>query len=169
MGVGDLLELLERAEPDHRYIDNFLSDDPVVWGADVPWRIDSDYVVEVPVERVLFMEDNLWNLDHAAALKEVMDASGSPGFRLPAARLYRIDADRVASAQRYYDEGELEYQRGMVEPWDDDDEGGFYVHLLDGNHRALAAMAAGEPSIFVTVGPNYREDVLEDEWVRPGA
>ena len=122
-------------------------------------------MVEVPVENVLFMEGNIWNMGHAAALKDLIERGERPTFQLPAARLYRIDADLVATTQRMHAEDDLSYEYSMEEPWADRDAGTFYVQLLDGNNRALAAMAAGEPTIYVTVGPNYRDDVHEDEWV----
>ena len=165
-GIELLLDALDQSEPDFQYVDAYESSGPVVVGRRVGWRLDSDYIVEVPVERVLFMEGNIWNLPHAAALKELIDTGEAAPFRVPAARLYRIDKSRVSDTQAHYEEGDLEYQWGMDEPWDEDDEGAFFVQLVDGNHRALAAMGAGEPTLFVTVGPNFRADVHEDEWVR---
>jgi hypothetical protein len=104
-------------------------------------------------------------MPHAAALLDEA-ANRDVVFEVPAARFYRIDADDVARTSRYEEEDELSYQVGMEKPWDEyDDEGTFYVQLVDGNHRAAAAMLMGEEVIPVTVGENYREDVLEEEWV----
>lgn len=169
-GVSDLLEQLEHTEADDRFIDPAElepSGEPVYRGSRVNWRSQSGYVVEVPVEKIAFMEGNIWNLSHAAALKERIERGDRPELLVPAARLYRIDADDVERTQRWDEEGELAYQMSMIEPWSDRDAGTFHVQLLDGNHRALAAMAVGEPTVFVTVGENYREDVLEHEWASP--
>lgn len=165
-GVDGLIAAMRDAEPNYAHA---LAGDPHVpafVGDRVRWLKDSSYVVEVPVEKVLFMEGNIWNFNHAAALKEMIKSGERPTFGLPAARFYRIDKSTVKATQREYKEDELSYQRGMEEPWDDEDAGTFYVQLLNGNHRALAAMAAGESTIFVTVGEDYRDNVREEEWVR---
>jgi hypothetical protein len=174
-GVDSLIDAAREAEPDFQYVDRDALEDhdgEIAWGGDawhghrVGWRLDNAYaVVEVPVEKVQFMEGNAWNFSHAAALLDMVNTGGKPVFDLPAARLYRISEEDVVNTQREYDEDELAYERGMDEPWKPRDAGTFYVQLLNGNHRALAAMAANESSIFVTVGPNYRDDVREDEWV----
>lgn len=44
-------------------------------------------------------------------------------------------------------------------------EAGTDVQLLDGHHRALAAIMLGESHIPVVVGENYRGDVRDDEWL----
>jgi len=168
-GVDLILERVEHVEPTWEFVDvdggEVDDDDEVFWGRRVGWRLTTPYVVEVPVDKVLFMEGNQWNLGHAAALYALMEGGDRPVLDVPAARLYRIDEDDIARTQRDYDEVELEYEYGMERPWEPKDAGTFYVQLLDGNHRAAAAMAAGERTIVVTVGPNYREDVLPEEWI----
>lgn len=166
VGTPEVLDAIEYAKPDDRFLD--LRDPEEVshiTARNVSWNTDdAHYVVRVPVERVLFMEGNIWNFSHARALAEAARVSDVT-FELPAARLYRIDEDDVEGSREDQRDARLEYNLGMLQPWDDSDAGHFYVQLLDGNHRALAAMYIGEPYIYVTVGPNYREDVLPEEWV----
>ncbi len=163
-GVGGLIEQLEEAEPDATHVS--LTSEPGEYiGHKVSWR-EGEFVVEVPVEHVAFTEGNQWNFHHAAALNRLIGQGERPVFDLPSARLWRITQEDVDESRAFYENDELGYQLLMEQPWEDSDAGTFHVLLLDGNHRALAAMAAGESSIFVTVGPNYREDVLDDEWVR---
>ena len=159
-----LIESLREARPDDKHV-SLPNEKATFSGSRMGWA-GGWYVVEVPVERVMFMEGNHWNFAHAAALEELISDGERPVFNLPAARLYRISEETVRATQEEDEEGELSYQRGMAEPWDDEDAGTFSVQLLDGNHRALAALAAGEDTIFVTVGENYREDVRDEEWVK---
>lgn len=161
--VDSFIDMLDESEPDYTNVGPF-HEESAYSGRRVGWA-QGHSVVEVPVEHVVFMEGNIWNFDHAAALKALIESGEYPTFELPAARLYRIDQSLVDDTQRYSEEGELSYQYSMEQPWDEEDAGTFYVQLVDGNHRALAAMAAGEPTIFVTVGPNYRDDVRDEEWV----
>jgi ParB-like chromosome segregation protein Spo0J len=62
--------------------------------------------------------------------------------------------------------GTLEEQSRMVEPWTWDDVGQYKVQLVDGNHRAAAAMILGLDKILVTVGENFRENVDPRYWVK---
>ena len=165
------LEMLENAEyPDLSHIPMLSQEDldddiPVYHGRNVKWDLSTfSYVVEVPVENIAVTELNLWNYNHAAGLLEYIE-SGDAVLEPPFARFYRIDEEAVTDSQEYAREGELEYQLGMLEPWRKSDIGSFHIQLLDGNHRALAAIAAGERYIPVTIDPNYRQDVEEDEWL----
>jgi hypothetical protein len=172
-GTQDILDVIDDAEPNYEHVELEERDEVLESGRDiidgrkVTWLHNTPYTVLVPVEKIQFMEGNLWNMPHAAALLDEA-ANRDVVFEVPAARFYRIDADDVARTSRYEEEDELSYQVGMEKPWDEyDDEGTFYVQLVDGNHRAAAAMLMGEEVIPVTVGENYREDVLEEEWVPP--
>jgi len=167
------LSYLEGVEPDHRHVSltpkKEDADLPIMSGERVRWLIHTPYVVRVPVERVLLTEENEWNPAHAAALLEVIENEDGPVFRLPAARVHRIDRKDVKATEAERRDGQLEYQRSMLRPWEPTDVGHFYVKLLDGNHRALAAIAAGETWIPVVVGPDYRRDVKRGEWIEwPG-
>ena len=44
------------------------------------------------------------------------------------------------------------------------EQGEYYAQLLDGNHRAAAALLAGEPYIYVYVGENYRANVRKKDY-----
>ena len=76
-------------------------------------------------------------LEHAAGY---MDAMRRTPFEVPAARVYRIDAAAVKAAKKYDKADELEYQMLMEKPWPK--AGGYHAVLIDGNHRAAAAMAS---------------------------
>lgn len=135
----------------------------VIWGQKVRWAAAKGKMVAIPRANVLFMEGNQWNLEHAAAIYQYMrEGDGSP-IRLPAARVYRVSAADVKSSEEYEAEGELEEQLGMTEPWEPSDVGSYYGQLIDGNHRAAAALALGEPFIWVYVAENSLENVRKKD------
>lgn len=162
-----LLDRLQMFDANWQHVDlrEPAADDLLLEGRALRWKVDSNYVVWAPVDKVWFMEGNQWSFPHARALYEAIERGDNPVFELPAARLYRITPEVVADTQRLYEQDDLEYEYDMEKPWTGADAGTFRVQLLDGNHRALAAIAAGERQIPVVVGENYRADVLPDEWV----
>lgn len=169
--TNQALEALEYADYpayDHVTIlsqEDLDEDDPIYHGRNLKWDIStSNYVVEIPVENILVMQDNLWNFNHAAGLLDYI-MSGDAVLEPPAARVHRVDAEKVKDSQEYAAEGQLEYQLDMEEPWNRSEIGELYAQLVDGNHRAIAAIAAGERYIPVIVGENYRQEVSEDEWL----
>lgn len=167
--VDGLISRLETEEPDDAHVESLTAEDREgarLEGRNVDWRVDSNYVVWVPSDQIMFMEGNSWNFGHARALYDLIRSRERPTFDLPACRLYRIDRSRVEGTRRAYEQDELDYQYGMEKPWEKRHVGSFFVQLLDGNHRALAAIAAGEERIPVIVGENYREDVKRSEWVK---
>ena len=84
-------------------------------------------------------------------------------MRLPAGRVYRISAEEVRQSEKYEERGELQDQMGMTEPWEQGDVGTYYAQLIDGNHRAAAALALGEPSIWVYVAENSMANVRKKD------
>jgi len=66
----------------------------------------------------------------------------------------KIDVVETQQAQR---DGLL-YQEWMTRPWDRWNIGHPYVRLQNGNHHTFAAILAGEPSVWVYVLEDYRED-----------
>lgn len=167
IGVQEAIDELKSTEPDATYVKTIdVSDDAhVIDGRRVRWHLDSNYVVWINADKIEFTPGNSWNRAHARALFDLIEAGDRPVFSIPAARVYRIDENDVAATVKEDAEDELDAQRGMAKPWKPADVGQLHAFLLDGNHRALAAIAAGEESIPVIVGDNYREDVLTDEWV----
>jgi hypothetical protein len=146
----------------------------------VIWDLsDSFATVLVPVDKVATMEGNQWGWGHVRALHQaIMNGSGARAGRVwtptwpprivlepPSGRLYRISQEDVRQSQEFDENGELQYQLEMDSPWDDDDAGSYHVQLINGNHRFLAALMAGNTHVPVQVGPNYREDVRDDEWI----
>lgn len=165
------LGMLGSAYPDATFVDSKRvfpgPEDPLIKGRRIDWAMTTPYVIEVPAEKIEFMEGNMWNFDHAAALLELIERGERPVFSMPAGRVYRIEDDDVQDTQEDFAAGELMYQRSMVRPWEPSDVGEFHAQLLDGNHRALAAIAAGEPSVPVIVSENYRPAIRPDEYVEP--
>lgn len=150
------LDILERDDFDHRELNR---DSPVSW-------IGNHYLLDIPVENIHFMEGNIWYLGHAAALYEGIEDGRIKYLEPPAARVYRVDASDIKMSQKFERDGELEYQMGMVEPWGKEDLREYNAQLLDGNHRALAAIAAGASTVTVYVGENYRDNVYKKDWLR---
>lgn len=168
--TADALGFLEYAEPSFDHVEllstaDLDEDDPVYHGRNVLWDLSQGaYVVEVPVDKILVTEGNLWNFNHVAGLLEYIN-QGDAVLTPPAARIYRIDEETVRDSQNYDSEEELLYDMGLSAPWTRSDAGTYYAQLVDGNHRAIAAIAAGERAIPVFVGDNYREDILPEEWL----
>ncbi len=126
------------------------------------WIGSPGVMVRIPSDNVLFMEGNAWNFAHAACIREYLEQGGR-FLKAPAARVYRIKAKDVKYSERQARAGNLEYDLGMAEAWTRADVGSYYAQLLDGNHRAAAALAVGEPFIWVYVGPDYRGNVFKKD------
>lgn len=166
IGVDALVEQLDNVDAGHLYGDEeveVVGTDDVIHGKNAVWARTSNYLVAVPVENIELTVGNIWHLPRAKAWQELIEA-GVP-IEPPAGRLYRIRAKDVKETQKWAKNEELEEKTNMVEPWIKADMGTFYVSLLDGNHRALAAIAAGEREIPVVINPNYRSDVRRKEWL----
>lgn len=122
----------------------------------VKWAYEGSNVIEIDVDKIVFSDENSWNFAHAAGVKQQM--KDKEMFEVPAARIYKVtqeDFEKTQEAQ--YERGELEDEYGMEKPWEESDVGEEYAHLLDGNHRAAAAMALGVSTILVYIGEDYRE------------
>ncbi len=165
-GVEDVLEAIREADAD---FENVSPPDRGYRVCDihsvnkVTWIGSKGYVVRIPVKNVLFMEGNMWGFGHAKALLEGILDQSNYILEVPSARVYRVTAERRKESEKYERSGELSYQLGMTEPWTRDEQGEYYAQLLDGNHRAAAAMLAGEPYIYVYVGENTRENVYKKD------
>jgi hypothetical protein len=130
----------------------------------VTWIGTKGYLVAIPVSNVLFMEGNQWYPEHGAALLEGIRDGSNRILEVPGARVYRIMASDVKQSEKYEKAGELSYQLGMTSPWTKGDIGSYYAQLLDGNHRAAAAILAGDQYIYVYVGENTRENVRKKDF-----
>lgn len=163
-----VLEAVRDAEPDYEFIS---PKDPSSYSPSeihrvrrVTWIGNKGYLVAIPAKNVMFMEGNQWNLGLAAALLEGIRDGSNHVLDVPGARVYRVTAKHVRQSAKYEREGELSYQLGMTEPWTRAEQGEYYAQLLDGNHRAAAALLAGEPFIYVYVGENTRENVYKKDF-----
>lgn len=163
--VDWMLEVISMSDPSWDYVRppdvdrvQIVPDPPVAWTV-------GHYGLWVPSENIHFMPDNIWYPEHAAALVEGLKDGSNPILDAPAARVYKVTPYDVESTQAEYAAGELEEQSGMVEPWTWDDVGEYHALILDGNHRAAAAMIMGLDRIVVTVGQNYRENVDPRDWI----
>ena len=164
----DILAAIQDAEPSYAHVQPV---DPDAWQDEdlyrvrrVIWAGHAGLLVKIPAKNVLFMVGNQWNFSHAAALWERIMDEGPVVMEVPPARVYRVTAKDVQRTAKYARDGELEDQMGMVEPWTRAEQGEYYAQLLDGNHRAAAALLAGEPYIYVYVGKNYRENVRKKDY-----
>jgi hypothetical protein len=162
-----VLESVGDAEPTHEFIE---APDRNKWRPsdlhpvrNVTWLGSKGYLVAIPVENIQFMEGNQWNFGHAAALLEGIRDGTNHVLQVPAARVYRVDAREVKMSQKYERAGELSYQLSMVKPWTKAEMGQYHAQLLDGNHRAAAAILAGEPYVYVYVAENSRENVYKKD------
>lgn len=165
-GVEDLIESMLASDADARHVEEPTASGSEIEGRSLRWLVNSNYVVWVAADCIQFMEGNSWNLEHAKALYDLIESGENPLFEIPAGRVDRISKEDVIRTASEYEADELEYQRGMEKPWSPKDVGLLTAQLVDGNHRALAAIAAGEHSIPVIVGENYRDVVKKKEWVK---
>lgn len=173
-GTQEVLEAILEADPDdtdpeylpdyeaivdkaRRYPSSFHQERHVTWIG------TKGYLVRVPVENICFMEGNQWYFAHAAALLQQIKSGENHYFEAPAGRIYRVSAKDVKQSEKYEADGELDYQLGMVEPWTKADIGEYWAQLLDGNHRAAAAILAGDAYVDVYIGENYRDNVLKKD------
>jgi hypothetical protein len=154
----DYLNIIDEDDEDFDR-DEINRDRPVSW-------LGHHYLLDIPVENIDFMEGNQWYLGHAAALYEGIEDRRIKYLRPPAARIERITASDIKQSQRFERDGELLYQLRMTSPWEQDDLRTYHAQLVDGNHRALAAIAAGASTITVYVMPNSRGDVYKKDWLR---
>ena len=168
-GVSDLVDYLSEEDPTYDYLNVLGTEDFELYELNrdrpVSW-IGGNYIVPIPVENIDFMEGNQWYLGHAAAILEGIEGGKIRYLQAPVARVYRVKASDVKSTQKWEDEGELEYQTGMTSPWDREDLREYHAQLIDGNHRALAAIAAGASHIYVYVSPNQRDNVYKKDYVK---
>ncbi len=160
-GTDEIVESVGDADPDSSHISED-DNEPDIHGRRVKW-IGNGFIVAVDADKIHFMEGNQWRLAHAAGVMEAM-RDGKP-FEVPAARIRRIRKTDVTDARRHEKAGDLLEQYSMVRPWTDADVGKYKAQLLDGNHRAAAAMALGEQTIYVYVSENYRKEVRKKDWL----
>lgn len=168
VGTDSILEAIMDAEPDDTYVSSAAMNLPKTFYrsvGSVVWQGARGYLVTVAVENVIFMEGNQWNFGHARALYDGIMNDTNATLDAPAGRVYRIKASDVKTSEKYDKENELEYQMSMETPWKRSDIGEYWVQLLDGNHRAAAAMLAGDSAICVYVGENYRANVYKKDFV----
>ncbi len=168
-GTQEILEAIEEAEPSYEYVS---PPNRSQWrprdlhqAGQVTWLGTKGYLVEIPVENILFMEGNQWYPGHAKALLDGILDESNHVLQAPAGRVYRVTAREVKMSQKYDKDNELSYQLGMAEPWTKAEMGEYYAQLIDGNHRAAAAILAGDRSIFVYVTENSRENVYKKDLV----
>ena len=136
-------------------------DEQLYAGRWVTWKGQPGVMMKIDADMVVATPDNPFDWGHLAFIKRAIETSrDNVLLEAPAGRIHVVDAAHVAESQQIYEDGHIE-EMGMTRPWDEDDIGRHYFFPLDGNHRAFAAIYAGEPYIWVYVGENYREDVSE--------
>jgi len=161
----DQREWLEMATPDESWFSQpkpgSWNDDMLYEGRDVTWVGYPGKMVRVDADMLTSTPENPFYYDHMAYLVEaIKTAPGNLLLEAPAGRVHTVDAGDVEYSQEAYEEGYLE-DTGMTRPWEESDIGRTYVHLLDGNHRAFAAIYAGEPFVWMYVGEDYVEYARE--------
>ena len=157
----EIVDVISREDPDMRHVE--CGERSNIQGRNVSWYAESPYVVWIDAEKILFMDGNLWRASHAAGIAQGMRDGCS--FEPPAGRVHRLDAAAVKSTQDAAKRGDLE-GHNMVRPYTKRDIGTYYAQLIDGNHRAAAAMVLGESRIPVYVGENYRSEIRKKDWIK---
>jgi hypothetical protein len=171
-GTEEVLDAIRNTEPDHEFLPaggNFAKTRPerpsdLHRVRAVTWVGTKGYLVPIPVENVNFMEGNTWGFGHAAGLLEGIRDGSNRVLEVPVARVWRVRARDVKQTEKYERDGELSYQTGMTEPWTRAEIGQYHAQLLDGNHRAAAAMIAGDPFVYVYVTENSRDEIYKKDF-----
>jgi hypothetical protein len=138
-----------------------VDDDELYRGRKVSWIGEPGIMLRIDADNVVPMMGNMWGPDHFACVYEYIKNESNPVLSAGPARIYEVGEIDVTETQQAEEEGTLGEDGGMSRPWEDRDVGELYAQMLDGNHRAFAAILAGEPYVWVRVAPNYRNDVAD--------
>ena len=149
----DASSILEKGRPSNAYYtpvdETEVDSEQIYHGKNVRWLGSPGLMVRIPASRVFPMPENMWFPNQLA--RYVKAINDGDILEVPAGRIHIIDTGSIESSEEQVEMGEIEY------PFDERDLGEPYAVLLDGNHRAFAALLSGEPYIWVYVGENYRE------------
>lgn len=151
--------LLEVGKPTYEYFDPDealeYDEEQLYYGKRVAWVGAPGVMMHVPAWLVVPMRENIWYPDQLATYYDYITSTPEPVLEAPAARIHFVGRSLIEESQQLEDAGELE---PGLRAWEDEADGLPYAVLLDGNHRAFAAILAGEPYIYVYVAENYRAD-----------
>ena len=168
VGTDEIVQAVASASPATKNLHSIEVDEngesdrfKILSGKRIKWAAE-ERVVKISADKIHFMTGNNWNFNHAAGILEAM--KHGEVFEVPAARIHRISADDVAYTQKATSTDKLEYDYDMLKPWEKSDVGSYTAQLIDGNHRAVAALAMHEPYIYVYVGENYRHEIDNSDW-----
>jgi hypothetical protein len=149
----DASSILERGRASDAYYEpvdaSTVDEEDIYHGRKVRWVGTPGYMIRIPASRVFPMPENMWFPNQLARYVKAIKEGDL--LEAPAARVFVIDQGSILGSLEQVEAGEIEY------PFDESDVGQPYVVLLDGNHRAFAAILSGEPYIWAYVGENYRE------------
>lgn len=150
----DASSILDRGVASDAYYEpvdeSSVDEEQIYHGRRVRWVGTPGYMIRVPISRVFPIQENMWFPDQLARYMQAIQEGDM--LEAPAGRVHVIDQGSIEASIEETEEGELEY------PFSEEDLGQPYVVLLDGNHRAFAAILSGEPFIWVYVGENYRKE-----------
>jgi hypothetical protein len=161
---------LDDAEPDYTHYDPLFyaelpedaDEDELYHGRHVVWTGRPGYMLKVKAENVVPMLTNPFNAGHMAAIVESIEED-KVVLEAPPARVEIIDGVDIDETQEAEERGDL-WEWNMTRPWTDHDAGEYYAVLTDNNHRTFAALAAGEPYVWVFVLPNHRDNVDPEDF-----
>lgn len=161
----DASYLLEAGEPTYEYFDpdsdiEDYSEEQLYDGRVVSWIGNPGVMMRIPADRVIPVLDNMFYPDQIATYYDYIKRNYAPPLHAPAARIHFVSDTLVEESQQADDEGLL-HEMGLTRLWSERDIGEPYAVLIDGNHRAFAAILAGAPYIWVYVSANYRKDAEE--------
>lgn len=120
----------------------------------VRWGFQPGVMMRVKAEQVVPVIGQQWGPDQLATVLDAIERSDEITLRPAAARVHLLGDSHVEESEDYLSDN-------MTRPWDAEDVGQPYAVLVDGNHRAFAALLSGEPYIWVYVGEDYRDDVAD--------
>jgi hypothetical protein len=120
------------------------------------WAGTKGEMMELPASMIVPMPGNHWYpdrlVDYAVAIR------AGVLFEPPSARIYIVSETEVEESPLEVADGKYDY------PFEEEDIGEPYAFLIDGNHRAFAAILSGERSVWVHVVRAYLEDA--GPWLR---
>lgn len=149
----DASEILSRGTPDDSYYEpvdeDMVGEDQIYHGKHARWVGTPGYMIRIPVDKIIPEFENEWYPDQLARYVEAVEDGEL--LEAPAARIYPIHEGTLQASQEWFEEGLID------RPFTEDDLGEPWADVRDGNHRAFAAVLAGEPYVWLYVEENSRK------------
>ena len=165
-----LAEMIDGIEPDPGMFDDLYDEDPeelrhggeVRHGRKVVWVGGHGRMIQIDPDYVVAIQGNQFDLVKLAAVAEAVreglgpTADGKPVFGVGYGTAMLID-EAVLEIPFGAEEDKFPLDR----PLDEQDLGKLLYTVRDGNHRTFGALIGGETKVWMALGANQLQDVIE--------